>query len=358
MSGTSLSRSGLVFGLMCLVPFTALGDGPRTGQFITHFSQSTPLAGTDEIGSRMLDRTTYEEIRGQGAPSNGQAIDPSKESWVVYVPEDYDGTRPYGVMVYVSPEDNGSLPDGWKSRLKEHRLIYVAANRSGNDQGVLDRRVPLALTGLTNILAGYNIDSTRVYIAGFSGGGVTASRAAAAYADVFTGGLFIATSEGVGTNYVPVPPLDRYRRMQEHGRYVFMVGTDDPVNDAMTNRSISAYLDLCILRVKKLSMLNRGHTEGEPRYLAAALDYLDLPPEVPGGQLLDCEQRLESRLAAAVDGVQQALGAGDLGKARSLLLALRAAFGPLAEPEYTRYSGCLNGNTLSADCLAKPVGGG
>ena len=46
--------------------------------------------------------------------------------------------------------------------------------------------------------------------------------------------------------------------MQNRGRYVFLVGTEDEINEAITNRASSAYVDHCVLRVRKLSMLKPG----------------------------------------------------------------------------------------------------
>jgi pimeloyl-ACP methyl ester carboxylesterase len=216
------------------------------------------------------------------------------------------------------------------------------------------RRVPLALTGLENIVARYNTDPARIYVGGFSGGGVTASVIAAAYADVFSGGVFVATSDGLGTDNVPVPPLDRYRLMQTRGRYVFLVGTEDPINEAITNRAVSAYRDLCVLRVRTLEMINRGHTDASSRYLTSALNYLDSLPEVKADDQASCEQKLQARRADAVAVVAAALAADDRDKAHSKLVDLHEAFGPLAEPEFGRFSNCLAGSQSLKTCAQNP----
>ena len=147
----------------------------------------------------MLHPLAYAQNVARYHPPEGQVIDPAQEHWQVYVPEDYDGSTPYGVLVWVPPWDVLGIPSGWQRILKEHHLIYVAAGNSGNDQSVPMRRVPLALTGFVNIASRYKTDPNRIYIAGFSGGGVVASVMAAAYADVFTGGMFVSTSYGLGT---------------------------------------------------------------------------------------------------------------------------------------------------------------
>ncbi|HSC47695.1 MAG TPA: hypothetical protein VLG68_06395 [Gammaproteobacteria bacterium] len=358
MADSNLIKCGLAASLLYLLPALAIVAGPRTGAFTMSFTQTTSLADGDEIAHRMLHRIVYEDRRSNHEVLAGQSIDPTKESWQVYVPESYTGAEAYGVLVWVSPFDSGRLPDGWRNGLEDHKLIYVGADRSGNGQGVMDRRVPLALTGLANIEAAYKVDSARIYIGGFSGGGVTASRIAAAYADVFTGGLYVSTSEGIGTEDVPVPSSDRYVLMQTRNRYAFTSGDEEGTNKIMNTRAEDAYRGLCVLRLEFIHIPNATHANLEPRYFSRALKFLDEPKPVDPADQADCEKQRDGRRAAAIDAIRQAFTAGDRDKAHDLLIALHQSFGPLAEPEFSHYAGCLNGNTLSTDCLGKPTGGG
>jgi predicted esterase len=354
-----MQRIALMVLAACLLSVQALADGPRTGLYTTSFTETTPLAEQREVAQRMLHRIVYEQDLAQGSLPSGQSIDPAKESWHVYVPDGYTGSEPYGVLVWVAPYDSGEIAYGWQGQLSDHKLIYVAADKSGNDQGVMDRRVPLALTGLANIEAQYKVDPARIYVGGFSGGGVTASRIAAAYSDVFTGGLFVSTSEGIGSENTPVPPLERYTQMKQRGRYVFTIGTEETNNQVMTGRAVDEYRSLCVLRVEFIHIPNRGHANLEPRVFARALKYLDDPPGVSASDQADCDKELEARRGMAIDAVRQALAAGDKDKAHGLLLDLHQSFGPLAEPEFSHYAACVNGNSKADDCQgAKASGGG
>jgi len=336
--------------LLCAPP--ALADPPPTGLYETSFDATTPLADIGEVFKRMLHPMEYAERMAEYHSPTGQVIDPSQEHWQVYVPEGYDGSRPYGVLVWIDPWDGSHFPTSWRGALKEHRLIYVSAAKSGNDESVPFRRVPLALTGLANIRKRYNVDPDRIYVGGFSGGGVTASVIAAGYADVFTGGLFVGTSYGLGTDNVPVPPLVRYKMMQDRGRYAFLVGTEDPVNESMTNRASSSYHDLCVLRVRSLSMMNRGHTDVDARYFSSALNYLDSPPEISAAQQAECERQLQARRADAVAAVRTAMDSGDKDQAQARLVDLHREFGPLAEPEFDQFQDCLAGDQPMKMCVA------
>ena len=341
----------LLYLLLACAP-GALADAPRTGSYQTTFDQTTSLAGGVEIFKRMLHPLAYEREMARYLPPEEQVIDPTKEHWQVYVPEDYDGSKPYGVLVWVAPWDVLGIPSGWQRSLKEHHLIYVAAGNSGNDQSVPMRRVPLALTGLVNIEARYKTDPARLYIAGFSGGGITASVMAAAYADVFTGGMFVSDSDGLGTENEPVPPLERFKLMQGRGRYVFLVGTEDAINEGVINQASSAYVDHCVLRVRKLSMLNEGHRDVDARYLTSALNYLDSPPDIKPDTQASCEGKLAGRRADAIAAVRAALAAGDKDKAEASLTDLQMVFGPLAEPEFSQLSACTTGSAPLPSCAA------
>lgn len=328
----------IIFVFLLLATSSAMADVPRTGAFTTSFSQTTPLADQHVVASRL----------GMGEGAAGQGIVPAGESWHVYVPDTYTGAEAYGVLVWISPSDSGELPSGWEYALREHKLIYVAADKSGNAQDVVTRRVPLALTGLTGIEAAYKVDSARVYVGGFSGGGITASHIAAAYADVFTGGLFVSTSHGIGTADMPVPALSNYQAMLSRGRYVFTAGSEETDNQIMTTRAVDAFRALCVLRVKYLHIPNAGHGNLESRTFQQALKYLDAPSEPTASDQSACGQALNQRRTDAIAGIRQALQAGDRDKARDLLQGLATDFGPLAEPEYSQFSACLTGTTSQA----------
>lgn len=329
--------------LLPVIP--AAAEAPRTGSFTISLFHATPLADAHEVAGRL----------GMGDRPSGQDITPTRESWHVHVPEDYSGAEAYGVLVWVSPSESGELPGGWQHVLEDHKLIYVAADHSGNTQDAITRRIPLALIGLAGIESAYRVDPSRIYIGGFSGGGITASHIAAAYADIFTGGLFVSTSHGIGTADMPVPALASYQAMRSHGRYVFTAGTEETDNQIMTTHAIDAFRALCVLRVKYLRIPNAGHGNLESRVFQQALRYLDAPSEPTASDQSVCEQALNQRRTDAITGVRQAIQARDQDKARALLHELATDFGPLAEPEYSQLSACLTGTTSQA-CPAAPGG--
>ena len=232
----------------------------------------------------MLTPAVYQAHFGSSAPM-GQSINPQKETWILYVPPQYDGSKAYGVLVWIPPGDDATIPGGWRAALDSHSIIYIAAERSGNQQPVYDRRVPLALTGYSYVFDHYRIDKNRVYIGGFSGGGVVASHLAPAFADIFSGGLFVSTADGIDVEpsshvdeeRIPVPMKDHLSIMRLRGRYIFAVGADDSINILIVNRAFDSYRTLCIFRIKFLEISNTGHENLSRRWLDYSLSYLDSP---------------------------------------------------------------------------------
>ena len=143
-----------------------------------------------------------------------------------------DGTKPYGLMVFIEPESNGTgnIRGNWKDDLGARKLIWVAAMKSGNDQQG-ERRVWLAQQARAWALHHYNIDTGRMIISGFSNGGDAASATAVATPFGFNNALLIAPpcEPPVGTVHVP----------REHGG-----GTTATVQP-LSSSGISGFLTSC-----------------------------------------------------------------------------------------------------------------
>jgi len=188
------------------------------------FSETSELSSSAEIARRMFTPLAYRRVRSHFAEVREQPIDPAHEKFVVYVPPDPTPEKGFGLLVFIPPWPEASLPDDWSRILDRHAIIFVSAANSGNDAGTLDRRVPLALLGYENIRRRYPIDTERVYVGGLSGGSRVALRVALAYPDVFRGALLNAGSDPIGGDQVSLPPADLFRRFQESTRIVFVTG--------------------------------------------------------------------------------------------------------------------------------------
>lgn len=166
----------------------------------------------------------------------------SEETYEVYVPRDYDGKTPYGLIVWVNPGPSGAPPQHWLDVLDKHKLIWVGANNSGNNR-TRWVRLGLAIDAADYVPTVYNIEAARLYVSGASGGGRCASVLAMSFPEVFTGGGYYI----IGVNYFRIvelpkgpdgrpryyrrafdrPPAKQFELAAKERRHVFLTGDKD-----------------------------------------------------------------------------------------------------------------------------------
>ncbi len=114
------------------------------------FSEYSPLSRSTEIARRALSPLANVEIARFSAQLRPQAVDLAQEKFSVYVPAQHP-SRGYALLVFIPPWEDARLPPGWAPALDENGVIFVSAAKSGNEENVIDRRIPLALLGAFNI---------------------------------------------------------------------------------------------------------------------------------------------------------------------------------------------------------------
>lgn len=296
-------RRHLATGLVLL-----LAAGPLAAEDLV-FDVPAPLAERREVARRLLHRFQWLRVeRAAAARADalaGHGLDPQAERWEVHVPPRCAAGARCGVLVWIHPWDDASLPRDWRRVLDDLDLIYVSARRSGNDQDVLDRRVPLALLGLAGVQARWSTDPSRLVVGGFSGGGRVASRIAAGYAEVFSGGLFVGTADGIGRSEVPVPDEPALSALLGRGRYVFLAGGQDPANLDYSRSAVRAFHENCVTEAHLIVVPDWHHRTADARWLRRALDRLAAPRRADRGLTAACRAEREAAgraaLAAAAD---------------------------------------------------------
>lgn len=109
-----------------------------------------------------------------------------KEKFYIYVPKNYDGTKPFGLVAFINSRDAVEIPWGWDAVMSERNLIFIAAQNVG-DQDAEARRVGLTVVGILKMMEDYKIDPARVYVAGHSEGGRMAARVAFQHPELIRG---------------------------------------------------------------------------------------------------------------------------------------------------------------------------
>lgn len=245
----------------------------RRGHFRAEFTERSPL-------SKVAQQVSRDKFNGRSGPND---YDVTAQSWQVFVPEAYDGEKPFGLLVWVDPSPKGRIP--YPERLADRDMIAVSANDSGNEASIW-LRAGLALDAVHNLSKRFVIDPDRVFVSGFSGGGRMASRLGVMYADVFTGALSID-----GTDWWEDLPADespgrwfkgRYQKpkraiwnqARKKRRYVLMTGERDGNRPGTKAAYIHGFKKAGFKHVVYIEVPGKGHEWPPASHFADALDYL------------------------------------------------------------------------------------
>lgn len=133
----------------------------------------------------------------------------------LYIPKSYDGSEAYALFVTL-PGYEGLYFQGVGINLHEENfefeaqkynsnMIIVAPQLNGWDEESADETIAL----VEYLLSAYNIDKSKVYIEGYSGGGETASIAVSKRPDLFTAYLQVSSQwdgeyDSVAKAHLPV----------------------------------------------------------------------------------------------------------------------------------------------------------
>jgi hypothetical protein len=219
-----------------------------------------------------------------------QDYDLSKESFMMYASNEYDGHEPWGLFVWVSAGNGGRFPESWLDVLEKRKLLAVSANNSGNDR-VPWVRLGLALDAAHNVAKQYRVDPHRVFVAGGSGGGRCASMLGVAYPDAFEGGFYL-----IGCNFYremrpengqaghwragyAKPAKKWFELATKRSRHVLLTGDNDP-NREQTQVYYSGFLADGFKHVTYFQLENFGHQLPDDEWFEKGLALLE--PQAEG----------------------------------------------------------------------------
>lgn len=186
-----------------------------TGEDGTRFLEQTD--GDDEAGSEQMESSEITDSIQPGESTLGSVTEGTKEyrgfvidsvfhsiregdvHYNVYIPESYDGSEPYALYFTLSGYEGlyfqgvaaniQSEEFGFEAQKYNDKMIIVAPQLS--DWGETSANQTIAL--VEYFLEAYNIDRTKVYGNGFSGGGETMSQVMGKRPDLFTAYLQISS---------------------------------------------------------------------------------------------------------------------------------------------------------------------
>jgi len=367
----------------------AIGQNdPEVGQFQIRLREPAAASAIEHCVPRLVAPEKFAAWRAQlGRSLPERAYDPAEETFEVYVPESYRPRRGFGLLVWIDSDDRGTLPsEDWKPVLDRQRLLFIAANRSGDHHDTALRRVPLALDAAAAMHRRYALSPARSYVAGFGGGGRAASYAALAFPEVFQGAVLMCGAEGVAGfgGDVPLSAEGLPEQSREKSRYAILTGEHDPHRETVVSARESM-IKAGIRQVHLLDVPGLDHRLPPAPWLARAVEVLDRPltSEVlrlaglaafwekqgklghamtawqslldvaaPGELALRAESRLvdlNSQLTQKVQKVEREIEQNDKGRALDALAELGRVFDTVAIRHVRRLRGRL-------DAMAQSLG--
>ena len=294
------------------------------------FDQYSSLSSVGEMHNRLLSPLVARRL---GAAPHTQPVDLARERFTLYVPKQAPPNG-YGLLVFVSPWDQAAVPPDWTGALDRRGMIFVSAERSGNDTDLMQRREPLALLAASNVLHRYPIDVTRVYVGGFSGGSRVAERLALAYPDLFHGALLNAGSDPIGTPEVPLPSANLFERFQASSRLVYLTGKNDTDHLDMDRRSRKAMNEWCVFDITPLEVPWSGHETPNAAAFSRGLNALEQHDPADPEKLNACREHYRDELKDDIARTRALVAQGDRTDAAAELQKIDARFGGLAAPFY------------------------
>lgn len=250
-------------------------DAPQTGLFDISFTKRSPHGTLRSLYRRFREKSSRDR----------RDYDISNQRYQIYVPEDYDSKKSYGLMVWLQPSRAGELSQGHQVVFGQNRMIWIRPLPRGG--GGMWYQMGLAIDAVYNVDRQYQIDKKRIYIAGVGSSSKPAARLGFGAADVFPGGAYLmgpiefyddVTVEVSGDTmyYWPadygMPPRKSLRIAKQQSRFVFQVDAADGRTRDLIEHALRPR------RFKNLFELSSGHRSATPDAgtLARAIQMLDL----------------------------------------------------------------------------------
>ena len=208
---------------------------------------------------------------------------PDEQTATVYVPPDYNGHTAFGVCVDIRPADSGGIPYGYAAIANTYHLIWISPDKASNTVKPF-RRWALALDSLATIKNDFCVDEQRVFVNGFSGGGLTAFGLLMLYPEFFKGAICHSQSVNLMGMIVPGNQLrlshfgylsqDDFRHVAAMGKkWVFISGPGDPNYEQIT-AVLPKWKELNF-NVWFIDVPEMGHTDAPPHAFETALNWLE-----------------------------------------------------------------------------------
>jgi dipeptidyl aminopeptidase/acylaminoacyl peptidase len=174
----------------------------------------------EKHAKRLFDYFTSPKLKtwkeNIGTASEQFDYDATTAQTIVFVPKTYNGQKPFGVYIHLSPGDGADKGTAYQATMEKFNLIYISPKGTSNDRPML-RKVHLAVDALDSVRKEWKIDPKRIVVGGLSGGGHMAMLTQAVHPELFLGAVSHAAQ-----SYLPSFPPAYY----SFGHFPGLLGKD------------------------------------------------------------------------------------------------------------------------------------
>ena len=203
--------------------------------------------------------------------------DSEADTCVVYVPDSYDGSRPFGLYLHVKAGESGGLKNEWLPLFDELNLIAVSADKIGNKYPML-RRVRLSIDAMATVEAAYQIDPNRRIVGGISGGGHMAMLTAAMFPELFLGAISHAAQsyfpENGNYGHFPGMTSDDFTKTERADKKWVVVSGDKDRNYPVIQKTGKRW-EHYEMNYRFIDVPGMGHKEASAEFLGEAIRWVE-----------------------------------------------------------------------------------
>ena len=160
---------------MAVLPGSSKARTP-SGQLARPYVQSKTQLDLRTVRARI--RRTYPKLTREL----------ESELFRVRLPMGYNPEFPAGVLVWISPNNDGRIPRIFEPILDRLGLIALGVDNNSNKRSITDR-LQCHLDSIETLASHYRIDRKRVYLTGMSGGGRCSGILQIAFPELFAGAV-------------------------------------------------------------------------------------------------------------------------------------------------------------------------
>jgi predicted esterase len=205
------------------------------------------------------------------------AYDSANAAAIVYVPATYDGSKPFGVYLHVSPGNSGENLKEYAPVMDRLNLIYISPRGTSNEQPML-RRVKISVDALCSVQAAYRTDPKRISVGGLSGGGHMGMLIHAMFPETFMGSVSHAAQSylpGATSGHFPGLTLRDLKQgtLKDHKWCVISGDKDQNYSVIQTTSKV---WETSRMNYRFFDVPGMGHANAKPEDLETALKWLGL----------------------------------------------------------------------------------